>query len=163
MADPAVLGLIGTLSGTALGFAGGLITQLLLEHKKRAAETKKRKAEKLEELVSALYEHQHWMTVIVDGIRVSGKAEEQTIPVTPLAKAKTICSIYFPQFEPWISAIDDVTHKYSIWMIDASLERAKTGLPTSDMDSLKKVCLPYFAAHKLMLDEIRKYAKREFQ
>jgi dihydrodipicolinate synthase/N-acetylneuraminate lyase len=61
MADPAVLGLIGTLSGTAIGFAGSLVTQLLLEGRRQAADRKKRKAEKFEELVSAVFEHNNWI------------------------------------------------------------------------------------------------------
>jgi hypothetical protein len=61
---PAILGLIGTLSGAAVGFSGGFIGQWLLEGKKQKAEKRKKKAEKLEELVSLLYDHRFWLDLI---------------------------------------------------------------------------------------------------
>jgi len=57
--------LIGVIIGGLIGVSGGLIGPLVLEWRKQESEKKRRKAEKLEELVSVIYEYYHWNSALV--------------------------------------------------------------------------------------------------
>ena len=89
--------LIGTLSGAALGFAGGFLTQLVLEHEKRAAENKKRKADKLPDLALALYEHEYWIYSFQDIVKDDLLATLAKALPPPISKMLSISNIYFPE------------------------------------------------------------------
>jgi hypothetical protein len=150
MADPAVLGLIGTLSGTAIGFAGGLVTQLLLEGKKQEAEKKKKKAEKLEELLSALYEYNNF----VSSIRyVKNKTGEDRISTATFAKIEAITNIYFPQFSDQVE---------DFWSVACTRQEFRDATkPLSE--HLDKVEEDYVNKFITLISDIKRCAKREFQ
>jgi hypothetical protein len=88
--------------GGAIAIVGGLGTQLLLEYRKQTAEKRKKKAEKLEELISLVYEHHHWIQHLYE-IKVQGKIGE--ISPTPFAKIEAITHIYFPHFDTLVSKL----------------------------------------------------------
>ena len=85
MADPASTDLVSTLVpvvvGGAIGLMGGWLGPWFLERKKEGAEKKKRRAAKFEELVTALYEHKHWLDMMESllGLRVRAKALNDSI------------------------------------------------------------------------------------
>ena len=54
---PAIFGLVGTIVG---GFLTGGMT-FLVSRQQRIADAKKRRTDKLEELVAAVYEFDHWV------------------------------------------------------------------------------------------------------
>ena len=65
---PAVIAAASGLFGTAIGIGGTLFVQLRVERQRqeydRQKETRRRKEDKLVELVSALPEHEHWITSV---------------------------------------------------------------------------------------------------
>jgi len=153
MADPALLGLIGTLSGTTLGFAGGLIAQLVLERQKQAAEKRKKKAEKLEELALALCAYMDWLFMIKERIRTGNETSDALLAQSPpmgISKMAAISAVYFPDFQDSGEEFAKITATYV-----AELERNKH---LADDGFLQCV-----EAGRRLDDLIRAYGKREFQ
>jgi hypothetical protein len=156
MADPAVLGLIGTISGTAIGFAGGLITQLLLEHRKQAGERRKKKAEKLEELTCELHTYENWVAMLPiivkpgeDALLAFAKS-----PPTSFVKLRSISNVYFPEFGDLIRALGMAVAEYLNWL---SKDRNR-----SQIDNAKAIQKPLTLVGSLE-NRIMDYAKCEFQ
>src|ERR1700730_3149673 len=80
---PAVFGLVGT----AVGSLTVMLSQWRLELLKQNAENKKRRSEKLQELVAALHELHFW----IETLRRSALGEsEERPPVPPHAKIRPI-------------------------------------------------------------------------
>ena len=76
---------------------GGLISPLLLEHRKQASEQRKRRADKLEKLVTVLNEHEHWISQTCTKLALGEKQGKEYFSPAPLTKAETITKIYFPK------------------------------------------------------------------
>lgn len=123
-----------------------LITQLALERKKQAAE-KKKKAEKLEELVSALYEHNVWVLRHAVSNQTNSNDKYEQIPFTKLS---AIQKVYFPEFEAHFSNLDVATARW-IWPKIAGL----TVEPSDEAANLYNKCF------NEVVHEIQAYAKRE--
>jgi hypothetical protein len=138
MADSSLMPALIGLSGTIIGSAIVLSTQLVLEGRKQVAEKRKKKAEKLEELVAALHEYVDWIT--------QRKAEV----ISPLATLQAITCVYFPEFEKQIA---DLGH--------AGIAFANKGLMTGEISS---ELWNAFGQQVVSLNNgIRQYARREFQ
>jgi hypothetical protein len=161
---PAILGLIGTLSGTAIGFAGGFVGQWLLEGKKQKAEKKKKKAEKLEELVTAIYEHSHSLRDVYERIVVKNTHSEI---VTPFSKIEAIKQVYFPELEEPIHNLRAAWVGYENFLHDHAPVLRQLDLSKTDHVTVKNERYEardeYFNCFNAALNEIRDYAKREFQ
>jgi hypothetical protein len=93
--------LIPVVVGGLIGLAGGLLGPLVLEGRKQAAEKKKKRAEKFEELVAAVTEHGLWIGHTRYFI-ISGQGSEP--PLSPITKIEAIVSTYFPEFEGWFDS-----------------------------------------------------------
>jgi hypothetical protein len=138
---PAIIGLAGTTSGAILGFGGGLITQLLLERKKQEAENKKKKAEKLEELVTAVNDFRYKVENAFDDDGYIGL----------FSKIEAIQRVYFQEFSQLTYKIEDEYLK---------MDKITT---TKGADAAEKRFIKLMYTLDDYLDEISKYAKREFQ
>ena len=163
MTDTATVSMWGTLVpvlvGGAIGLVGGWLGPMLVERRKEATEKKKIRAAKFEELVAAVYEHQHWLNRASD-IRVFGQTGE--IQLSPLSKIHAISSTYFPELDAKIKDVEKTARNYEMWMLEAGKRRL-----AGDTDNLHKgsmeVYRPYFGALNSLLDELREYAKRELK
>jgi hypothetical protein len=72
-------------------------------------EKTKRRADKFEELVAAVYEFDHWLTS-------ARRREQDDIPETPFAKVKSISAVYFSQFSKLVSELDAVSTELIVWL-----------------------------------------------
>jgi hypothetical protein len=110
---PVVTG--GLLTGAfALGGIGlGLIAATRRDAAQERREASKRRADKFEELVAAVYEFDHWLTQTRQ--RVLEKIEGIPETVSPFAKVQSISSVYFPQFTELVRDLDVVSSKYVAW------------------------------------------------
>jgi hypothetical protein len=160
MADPAVLGLIGTLSGTAIGFAGGLLTQLIMDSRKRASDRRNKREEQLVALVSAVYEHNHWLHT---NYRLMARGDHDKLLVTPFSKIEAIKQVYFPQFAPLVTKLGAATHEYEKWLILKADAIGTINLPEPLSRERSVLFGNYILCSGALLDEIAKYAKCEFQ
>src|SRR5437868_1948308 len=98
-----------TLAGSlgAMGIGSFVTSRRDKEQERR--DDRKRRADKFEELVAAVYEFDHWL----DGMRERDARVPET--VSPIAKVQSISSVYFPQFDELIHELDRASHQYRIW------------------------------------------------
>jgi hypothetical protein len=79
--------LITVVVGGLIGLAGGWLGPWLLERRKEAAEKKRKRAEKFEELVAAVYDFDHWNE---NFRRSTVFGEQQISTVSPFHKLQAI-------------------------------------------------------------------------
>jgi hypothetical protein len=97
MADTSLLPVI---VGGALALAGTLATigvTVVRDAVQHRREKQKRREDKFEELVAAVYELDHW----IERIEVGADTGQQS----PFSKVQSITSVYFPQFIDWVGAL----------------------------------------------------------
>jgi hypothetical protein len=122
--------------GGAIAIAGSFITQWLLEGRKQKGENRKKKAEKLEEVVAILYEH---IFMCLDNPDFRNDDSLRKAAVLLNAKIEAILSVYLPHY----------LHTYqNIASIDISNEQGWEDYSDKSSGLIK---------------ELSKYAKREFQ
>jgi hypothetical protein len=157
--DSTVLTAIVGFVGVVLGVVATLAGPWFIEERKEKSELKKRRAEKVEELVAMLYEHQHWLTTNVRNARLFGEDHPEVI--SPLAKAEAIATVHFPRFLPKLAELSEATNAFEMW----TLERAQARLQKGEISSAgqNEVYTPYLAKLKEVLKDIQDYAKSEFQ
>jgi hypothetical protein len=162
MGDASCSGLVATLIpvivGAVIGLVGGWVGPWLLEGRKERADKKKRRAEKFEELVTALCEHKYWLETM-EQIWVFGRDEKPSIP--PFARVHAISRAYFPEFETQIAALERASIEYEKWMFRAAAKRADAeGVPATE--GLQEAFGPYLEKFRSLLNELGEFAKTEF-
>jgi hypothetical protein len=151
----AVFGLLGVTLGGLLTPLGGWA----LDARKEASEKKKKRAEKLEELVAALYEHKHWLDTVRKLRVFGGDAPEG---MSPFAKIEGIVTVHFPSLLPKLAELEAASDDYELWMITAAQKRlAAKG--KADIEGFDDAYKPYMQKLGGLLKAIREYAKSEFQ
>jgi len=145
---------VGGLIGILAGFVGPYFTQ----RAKDAADKRRKRAEKFEELVGAVYEYDHWMDT-TRRVRVAGYEGE--ITVSPFAKTHAISDTYFPQFTRAIEELRTAGDAYGTWMLAAQAKRALDGAGL--YPGHETVTEPYVEKLEALLTEPRSFARREFQ
>src|SRR6516165_5568445 len=101
--------LLGVVVGGVIALAGFVVRDVLQEWRDK----KKRRADKFEELVAAVYEFDHWIEAARDRY-VYGRDVPET--VSPFAKVQSISSIYFPQFRALVGELNSAALMYGVWM-----------------------------------------------
>ena len=110
---PTIVGGLLAMGGAVIGATGSAIVFLFQSR----AEKKKRREEKFQELVVAVYEHDHW----IDNLRRFYVVDFQgEIKVSPFAKTHAISDIYFPQFEKVIVELGTAAKEYRTWMYEVA-------------------------------------------
>jgi hypothetical protein len=162
MPDPATTSMLNTLVpvivGGVIGLAGGLVGPPFLHHLQQKAEKKRKRAEKFEELVAAVYEHDHWMDTIRQ-IRVVELEGEMT--VSPFAKIHAISDVYFPQFQRAVEDLATAARAYRMWMYEVAQHKPET--KEELYAGHQKVVTPYMEKQNALLAELKRFAQREFQ
>lgn len=146
---PVLISLIPVVVGGLLTLAGGIGGGLLLHWLKSRSEKTTRRAEKYEELLSAIFDHKHWLSQM-NSHRVFGA--EAPPSNSPVATIRAIASLYFPQFKDKVTALDLASDQYELWMFKAGQERLQNGTPSAAcMAEVKTVYEPYLrASHELI-------------
>lgn len=106
---PVVAGGLLGVGGTVVGMIGTTIRDAAQQRHEKA----RRRADKFEELVAAVYEFDHWL----DGIRLRdaiGIDNGEPQRVSPFAKVQAISSVYFPQFNDAVAELDAAATKYRL-------------------------------------------------
>ncbi len=146
--------------GGGIGVVAAWLGPWLLERRKEGAERKRRRADKFEEMVGAVYEFDHWVETERQ-MRVGGR-EELIQGVSPFAKVRAISAVYFPQFEQPIGKLETATAGYRGWMTAAAL-RSVSGMPDETPPGFVEALYPYTQARDNLLDALRNFAQSEFQ
>lgn len=125
MADFGVVGAVVPLVSAVIGGGLTLAGQWVLQGRQTEAAKKKQRADKFEELVALLYEHQYWLKTVRE-IRAFNRADVE--PPSPFAKAIAISAAYFPQFNNAILALDVAAGEYEVWMLEQRQKRMNGSL-----------------------------------
>lgn len=144
--------------GGFIGLAGGLVGPWLLQNRKEAAEKKQRRAEKFEELVTALFEQHHWINKMRN-VRVFG--EQRDLEMSPIAKVQAISAVYFPEFEMEIRALDLAADAYELWAMKAGSKRSKKEVEF--MEGGNEAYEPFMEKFHTLMRTLREYSRKEFQ
>jgi hypothetical protein len=163
MADASSPGVVATLVtvviGGALTLAGTWLGPWISERHKEKAEKTKKRADKFEELVAAIYEFDYWL----DTERNRALGGDTSPPtVSPFAKIQAIVSVYFPQFDALVMELDGKTAGYRVWIETTNFTRVSGKLEKMP-DKLLDVLNPYSATRDKLLDELKRFAHQHFQ
>jgi len=118
---PIVLTGLFTLGGSLGGIGVGLIGSARRDAAQERHEKMKRRAEKFEELVAAVYEFDHWLDTLRNRDAFGTDKAPQT--VTPFAKVQSISAVYFPQFSGLVDGLDQAATEYTIWIHSVAIKR----------------------------------------
>jgi hypothetical protein len=157
---PIVLTGLFTLGGSLGGIGVGLVGSARRDVAQQRHEKSKRRADKFEELVAAVYEFDVWL----ESLRDREAFGRDGIPVTasPIAKVKSISAVYFPQFSKLILEVEVAEDRYRGWIYAAKKERIATPFArlTAGFDD---AFWPYTEKRDALLKALKEFARNEFQ
>jgi hypothetical protein len=157
---PVVVG--GLLTGlfTLGGIGAGLVASSRRDAAQERREAKKRRADKFEELVAAVYEFDHWL----DGVRRRDFYKAESVPRTasPFAKVQSITSVYFPQFSEMVGELNTASNQLIAWMSHTLVMGIPADTPTL-VSRFNEVFKPYAQKRDTLLDALKTFAQKEFQ
>jgi hypothetical protein len=140
---PVVVGGLLTLGG----IGAGLVASAYRDAAQERREAKKRREDKFEELVAAVYEFDHWL----NGLRRWDYNKPPSNPEapSPFAKVQSITSVYFPQFSEMVRELDLASGLCIVWIYNS--------LPSSDADSANEFFDPYAGKRDTLLHALGKF------
>jgi hypothetical protein len=147
--------LLPVIVGGAIGIVASFVGPWFIERVKEKNERRKRRREKFEELVSAVYEFDNWL----NRIKADGNLGE--VGSSPPIKLGVIARVYFPGFLEKISKFGGAAVDYQL-----AIQRAQKRLAgkTSEInDGLMDAYNPYAREKNELLDELEKFAGKEFR
>jgi hypothetical protein len=152
--------LLSVLVGGAIGIVGSFVGPYFLQRLKDAAEKKRKRAEKCEELIGAVAEHYHWISAMRYFI-ISGLGSEPT--VSPITKIQAITGTYFPEFDILVRQLDSASNEYEIWILDTGQKRIRNEPGYEKLIGHDGVLTKYTATRNEFLTDLKRFAQRECQ
>jgi DNA repair ATPase RecN len=150
------------LGSFALGGIGvGLVGTARRDAAQERREKTKRRADKCEELIAAVYEFDHWLSSMRERIAFGNDKVPET--VSPFAKVQSISSIYFPQFDELIDELARATTQLRIWINKAERKRLTKDLADDLSGGYNEAFRPYAQKREALLDALKNFAHDEFQ
>jgi hypothetical protein len=154
---PVVVGGLLTLGGIGVGLVATARRDAVQDRR----DAKKRRADKFEELVAAVYAFDHWL----EGIRLRdahGVDNGEPRTVSPFAKVQAIAAVYFPQFNKAVAELDVVADQYQGWICKAEGKRLSGKIDQLN-DGFKDAYDPYASRRVTLLSALKAFAQTEFQ
>jgi uncharacterized protein YqcC (DUF446 family) len=156
-----MLGLAPVVVGGIIGFAAGVGGNWFNQRWQAEADKKRRREDKFQELVTALYEHRHWLKALGNS-RAFGSTEPSE--VSPMARIRAIAAIYFPTYRQALTKLDAAADHYEMWTFLAGQERGSKGkLEQVTLEAGQKAYSPYAEAFREHIDRLEEFATREFR
>jgi hypothetical protein len=153
---PVVVGGLLGVGGTMVGVIGTTIRDVAQQRHEKA----KRRADKFEELVAAVYEFDHWLSSMRER-DAFGVSPDIPVTVSPFAKVQSISSVYFQQFSELVRELEIASDQYRIWMYQAEGRRVSKNAQYAD--GFSEAYGPYVQKREALLDALKKFAREEFQ
>jgi hypothetical protein len=151
--------LVPVVIGGVIALAGTWLVPWISERHKETTQRKKRRADKFEELVAAIFEVDHWL----DNLRQSDAfGRELASAVSPFWKLHAISAVYFPEFEGEIVELDLATSQYRLWITEAGQRRLARQVDKIN-DGFKEAYTPYSQKRDELLKAIKEFAAKEFK
>jgi hypothetical protein len=154
---PVVVGGLLTVGGTMVGLIGTTIRDVAQQRHEKA----KRRADKFEELVAAVYEFDEWVQAhrhaTIDRIQFP-----QT--TSPMIKVSTISSVYFPQFDKLAFEMEVASLMYLNSILSKNFKQEYIYLNDKEQG---KIAAEYWmdlgAKRTELTNALKKFAHDEFQ
>lgn len=152
----ALMPLIPVIGGALIGVLGGLVGTNYA-HKLNNAQTKtSEKKEKLESLVTELYEIDVWLKK-EESYFLYGGAEH--LEQSPISRINALVELYFPELRDETSLLTIQFIEYRKWLSTGAQLRLKAGLHVPPREHMDKV-LDFYAPLTLARDEVIKKAAK---
>jgi hypothetical protein len=158
---PVVVG--GLLGGffALVGIGTGLIGTSRRDAAQRRHEAKKRRAEKFEELVAAVYEFDQWLGV--ERQRAFGSIPASPEIMSPITKVHSITSVYFPQFGRLVDGLEGAASRYQSCMYKSSQQQKMAEGDANYRATLDEGYRGYAQSRNVLLEALKKYARDELR
>jgi hypothetical protein len=151
-------GMFGVFIGGVLALLGSWLGPWLSERRRDAAKRRRRRIQKYEELVSAIFEFDSW----IDMLRTNQASGENllTAGVSPFAKVMAIADIYFPECAEQVYALSQAAEKYKYWIVKTHVALgAGNGSPQHMSPEFVEAVKPYNTARDRLLNDLRRNAE----
>jgi hypothetical protein len=152
--------LLPVLVGGVIGIVGSFVGPFFLQRLKDAADRKRKRAEKLEELVSAVSEHLHWIGAL-RFFAISGLGSQPS--VSPMTRIEGIVSTYFPEFELLTRQFESASNVYEMWILSIGQKRVRNEPGYEELVGHDEVSGKYTDKRVEFLMALKLFARREFQ
>lgn len=123
----------------------GVLSPLVVEWRKQAAEARKRRTEKLEELIEVLYEHDHWLEIMRDKYTFGSDIR---LGPAPIKLAQALVLLHFPSLKKKMADLYMAAQQYEKWIVGAGRKRMAN--EQNFTDGFDEIYLPYIKT----LDEV---------
>ena len=154
---PVVVGGLLGMGGTIVGVIGTTVRDAAQQRHEKA----KRRADKFEELVAAVYEYDHWLDTIRH--RDAFGTSEASETVSPFAKVQSISAVYFPQFSEKVAELDQATTPYRVWIHNTEHKRVSGEGLGEALAKFGEALAPYAQARLALISALKDFARKEFQ
>jgi hypothetical protein len=152
--------LLPVIVGGLIGLAGGVIGPWFLQKGKDATDRKRQRREKFEELVTGLFDYEHWLNVVRDMYLYSSVSEVvPTLPPSPFAKLHAIAVVYFPELESKVQELDRAGQAYVSWIYAA--RRKKLAGEKDFITGYKEAYEAFLKVVTPLRTELSSFAKKE--
>jgi hypothetical protein len=154
---PVVVGGLLALGGTVAVVIGTAIRDVVQQrHEKR-----KRRAEKFEEMVAAVYDFDQWVQT-----HMHATIDRTQLPQTmsPIVKASAISAVYFPQFDKLISEMEFASSVYLNSILSKNFKQEYTYLNDREQGrTAAEYWMDFGAKRTVLTNALKKFAHEEFQ
>lgn len=110
------------LGPATLAAGVAIVAPIVQEHRREAAELKRKKGEKLEELLTAIFECDRWEQARRNE-NLFGVAGVEVI--NPLPRVDMLTKVYFPQFSDLASTLGIALRDFDLWTIQLAQRRLR--------------------------------------
>ena len=149
------------LASGVLAFIGGVAGSWFTQRWQTKADKEKRREEKFEALMGALYDHRDWLKALGNS-----RAFDSAPPVgsSPMARVRAIAAVYFKSFQQALIKLDVAADHYELWTFPAGQERKNKGkLELVTLEAGQKAYAPYATTWKEIVERLENLAINGFR
>lgn len=151
----AIVKLTPVLVGAIIGVLGGLVGTTYAHKLSSATSKLKEKREKLEKLVTEVYEIDVWLKKQENYYLYGG---EEILEQSPMSKIEAIESLYFPELNKQVSELSGKLLDYRGWLVTGARLRLAGNSATPPKEHLDKLN-EHYAPLKQSIDNVISKAK----
>jgi len=160
MADPSTSTLLPVIVGGLIAMAGGIVgtaATVIITLRQSSIDKQKRRADKFEELVTAVYAYDHWLDTKQDALVYD---KDVLVGPSPLATVEALIAIYFPLFSDHLVALRTTANVFVLWMGEAAMRRTAGDIKHVN-DGMLKAYDPYITARDALIAALVEHVKGE--
>lgn len=155
---PVLMSLLPVVVGGLIGLAGAFGANLLTHSLKTREQRSARSADKLEELMEAIFKYRDQFDQMRHHLVFGGEKPEFDLSV---ARIRGISALYFPELREKLHSMELVADQYQLAMFSAAQERLSEGAPSQKaLDAITAAYQPFAAALISLVADVENHAKQ---